>query len=67
MRYGKEYEIFLNMMEGIRKRLIKEISSEAIRKKILQSLANSDLIGVIKKSGIQAARRKSEAIIHRYL
>lgn len=66
-RYGREYSLFLNLMEGIRKRLLKEMSSERKRKKIFHSLANSDLIRVIKKSGILAARRRSESIIHKYL
>ncbi len=65
-RYGKEYGVFLNIMEDIRKKLLSEIPSEEKRKKIFHALANSDLIGVIKKKGIRAARRKSEAIIHKY-
>lgn len=66
-RYGKEYGVFLNMMEGIRKRLLKEIPSEGMRKKIFQHLVNSDLIEIIKKKGIRVAVLKSKDIIHRYL
>ncbi len=61
--YGREYALFLNMVEGIRKRLLRDIPEERKRKKIFQHLANSDLIDVIKKKGIRGAKLKSEKII----
>lgn len=65
--YGKEYGIFLNMMGGIRKRLIREVSSEAERRKIFKNLVDSDLLEVIKKKGLRAAKGKSEAIIQKFI
>lgn len=64
-KYGKEYGLFLNLMEGIRKRLMKEIPSEVERRKIFHGLVNSDLIEIIRKKGIRAAKVKAEKIIRR--
>lgn len=62
-KFGKEYMLFLNMMEGIREKMLREIPSERKRKKIFHSLANSDLLYVIKKKGIREAKLKSDKII----
>jgi precorrin-2 dehydrogenase/sirohydrochlorin ferrochelatase len=64
-KFGKEYTVFLNMMEGIRRRLMKEIPSEAIRKMIFYKLVNSGLIETIKEKGIKTARIKAKEIITR--
>ena len=66
-KYGKEYGLFLNLMEGIRKRLMKEIPSESIRRKIFHKLVNSGLTKTIKKKGIKTARIKAEEIISRFI
>jgi len=66
-RYGREYALFLNMMEGIRKRLLRDVPSSAKRRKIFKNLVHSDLLETIKREGVKAARYKSEDIIHRYL
>jgi precorrin-2 dehydrogenase/sirohydrochlorin ferrochelatase len=65
-RYGKEYGLFLNLMEGIRKRLMKEIPLEPIRRRIFQRLVDSGLPEIVKKKGIRAARIKAEEIISRF-
>lgn len=64
-RYGKGYGIFLNLMEGIRKRLMKEIPSESIRRRIFQKLVDSGLPEIIKNKGIKTARIKAEEIINK--
>lgn len=66
-RYGREYALFLNMLKGIRKRLLRDIPAERKRKKIFQHLANSDLIDIIKKRGVKAARMRLEKIIRENL
>lgn len=64
-RYGKEYGIFLNLIEGRRKRLMKEIPSESIRRRIFQKLVDSGLPEIIKNKGIKTARIKAEEIINK--
>jgi len=48
-RYGTEYEAFLAKMSMLRARLMEEVEDERVRRKILQSLANSDVIGLLRE------------------
>jgi len=48
-RYGPEYEVFLEKMSILRARLRDEVKNEAARREILQVLAESDVISLLKE------------------
>jgi precorrin-2 dehydrogenase/sirohydrochlorin ferrochelatase len=48
-RYGPEYEVFLGKMSMFRARLMDEVKDEGARREILQALADSDVISLLKE------------------
>jgi precorrin-2 dehydrogenase/sirohydrochlorin ferrochelatase len=48
-QYGPEYEVFLGKMSMLRGRLMDEVKDETVRREILQTLADSDVISLLKE------------------
>lgn len=61
--YGSEYEIFLNKMALARKRLLEKVSDDAVRRTVLQELACSDVLNMLKQGREQDADLRIEEII----
>jgi precorrin-2 dehydrogenase/sirohydrochlorin ferrochelatase len=54
-RYGTEYEIFLEKLLAIRKRVLEEIPDESRRRQVFQAIVDSDVIDLIKQGKTHAA------------
>lgn len=64
-QYGLEYEVFLDEMAGVRKRLMNEVPDEADRRGILKGLVDSDAIDLLKNGKTAEARRRIEEVIQK--
>lgn len=53
--YGTEYEIFLEKLSAIRKRVLEEIPDESRRRQVFQAIVDSDVIDLIKQGKTHAA------------
>ena len=62
-RYGPEYEAFLGRMSVLRARLIDEVKDDGVRREILQSLADSDVISLLKEGKIHDADHRIAEIV----
>jgi precorrin-2 dehydrogenase len=62
-RYGPEYEVFLRKMSMLRARLMNEVKDEGVRREILQALANSDVISLLKEGKIHDADHRLAEIV----
>jgi precorrin-2 dehydrogenase/sirohydrochlorin ferrochelatase len=60
--YGREYEEFLNLLCGFRKRVLKEIKDPVKRKRVFRSLVESDIITSLKANRQKEALDKAEMI-----
>jgi precorrin-2 dehydrogenase/sirohydrochlorin ferrochelatase len=47
--YGPEYELLLNTLTSIRKKVLEEVIDERARKKIFQSIVDSDVIDLLRQ------------------
>jgi precorrin-2 dehydrogenase/sirohydrochlorin ferrochelatase len=54
-RYGTEYEIFLEKLSAIRKRVLEEIPDESRRRQVFQAIVDSDVIDLIRQGMTHAA------------
>jgi precorrin-2 dehydrogenase/sirohydrochlorin ferrochelatase len=54
-RYGPEYELFLGKISVLRARLMDEVKDDDVRREILQALADSDVISLLKEGKIHDA------------
>ncbi|MFQ5455829.1 MAG: bifunctional precorrin-2 dehydrogenase/sirohydrochlorin ferrochelatase [Nitrospirota bacterium] len=61
--FGSEYEIFLDILGGIRKRLLKENPSEDKRQKIFYDLVKSDILILLKEGRKEEAEDKAIEIM----
>ena len=62
-RYGPEYEVFLRKMSMLRNRLMNEVKDEGVRREILQALADSDVISLLKEGKIHDADHRLSEIV----
>jgi len=60
-RYGPEYGTFLNMVAGIRRRVISEVADERRRREIFQNIADSEVIELLR----QGKTNEAEALLNR--
>lgn len=61
-QYGPEYGVFLGKMSMFRTRLMDEVKDEAKRRQILQALADSDVISLLKEGKTNEADYRIEEI-----
>ena len=54
-RYGTEYEIFLEKLSAIRKRVLEEVPDESKRRQVFQAIVDSDVIDLIRQGKTNAA------------
>jgi precorrin-2 dehydrogenase/sirohydrochlorin ferrochelatase len=62
-RYGLEYEIFLGKMSMLRARLMDEVKDDGVRREILQTLADSDVMSLLKEGKIHDADQRIAEIV----
>jgi precorrin-2 dehydrogenase/sirohydrochlorin ferrochelatase len=62
-RYGPEYGVFLGKMSMLRARLMDEVMDDGARREILQALADSDVISLLKKGKTHEADHRVAEII----
>jgi precorrin-2 dehydrogenase/sirohydrochlorin ferrochelatase len=62
-RYGPEYEVFLGKMSMLRARLMDEVKDDDVRREILQALADSDVISLLKEGKIHDADHRLAEIV----
>ena len=61
-RYGTEYEIFLEKLSAIRKRVLEEVPDEAKRRQVFQAIVESDAIELIRQGKTHAAELRMTEI-----
>lgn len=61
--FGPEYADYLELLDASRKQVLENISSPDKRRAIFESIANSDLLDVLRTSGRAAAESKLQRII----
>lgn len=54
-RYGREYDLFLQKMSLLRRRLVEEVRDEASRREIFQALVDSDVLELLKQGKLHEA------------
>jgi precorrin-2 dehydrogenase/sirohydrochlorin ferrochelatase len=62
-RYGPEYEVFLGKMSMLRARLMDEVKDDGVRREILQALADSDVISLLKEGKFHDADQRLAEIV----
>lgn len=61
-RYGREYELFLQKMLVVRKRLMEEAGDETARRFVLRTLAESDVLDLLQQGNIPEAEHRMAEI-----
>ena len=61
-RYGAEYEVLLEKLSAIRKRVLEEIPDESKRRQVFQAIVDSDIIDLIKQGKTHAAELRMAEI-----
>ena len=61
-RYGTEYEIFLEKLSAIRKRVLEEVPDESKRRQVFQAIVDSDVIDLIRQGKTHAAELRMAEI-----
>jgi precorrin-2 dehydrogenase/sirohydrochlorin ferrochelatase len=61
-QFGPEYDLFLSKLTGIRKRMLEEISDENARRKIFQSIVDSDVIDLLRQGKTHEAELRMAEI-----
>jgi precorrin-2 dehydrogenase/sirohydrochlorin ferrochelatase len=46
--YGTEYGVFLDKMANLRRRLLRDVADEAVRRKVYQAVVESDVLYLLK-------------------
>jgi len=54
-RYGTEYEVLLEKLSAIRKRVLEEIPDKSRRRQVFQAIVDSDVIDLIRQGKAHAA------------
>ncbi len=61
-RYGTEYEVLLEKLSAIRKRVLEEIPDESRRRQVFQAIVDSDVIDLIRQGKTHAAELRMAEI-----
>ncbi len=61
--YGREYGEFLRIMAGLRPKVLREVKDSRKRKRIFQSLVESDILELIRKGERKEVQEKIKNII----
>ena len=61
-QFGPEYDLFLSKLTGIRKRMLEEIADENARRKIFQSIVDSDVIDLLRQGKTHEAELRMAEI-----
>jgi precorrin-2 dehydrogenase/sirohydrochlorin ferrochelatase len=61
-RYGTEYELFLEKLSAIRKRVLEEITDENKRRQVFQAIVDSDVLDLIGQGQTHAAEQRMAEI-----
>jgi len=61
-RYGTEYEIFLEKLSALRKRVLEEVPDESKRRQVFQAIVDSDVIELIRQGKTHAAELRMAEI-----
>jgi precorrin-2 dehydrogenase/sirohydrochlorin ferrochelatase len=62
-RYGPEYTVFLGKMSMLRARLMDEVKDDGVRREILQALADSDVLSLLKEGKFHDADHRLAEIV----
>jgi precorrin-2 dehydrogenase/sirohydrochlorin ferrochelatase len=62
-QYGPEYKVFLQKISLFRTRLLNEVKDEATRREVLQALADSNVISLLKEGRTHEADCRMEEIV----
>lgn len=54
--YGPQYEEFLEILGGLREKIINNVSDPEKKKKILEDLVNEEILGMLKKGRLEPAK-----------
>ncbi len=57
-QYGPEYELLLDKLSAIRKRILEEIGDERQRKSIFQAIVDSDVIALLRQGKMHEAEAR---------
>lgn len=61
-KYGAEYELFLDKLSAIRKRVLEEVTDENKRRQVFQAIVDSDVVELIKQGKTHAAELRMAEI-----
>ena len=61
-RYGTEYEVLLEKLSAIRKRVLEEIPDKSRRRQVFQAIVDSDVIDLIRQGKTHAAELRMAEI-----
>jgi precorrin-2 dehydrogenase/sirohydrochlorin ferrochelatase len=62
--YGPEYGVFLEKMAMLRRRMLKEVADEDVRRKIYQAVVDSDVLYLLKAGQAHEADHRISEIVH---
>lgn len=62
-QFGNEYGEFIELLSEMRSKVLDEVPDEKIRREILQRIAELDMFGLFKETGVNEARKKMLDII----
>jgi len=62
-QFGNEYEEFTSLLSEMRQKVLSEIKDESARRAILQRIADTDMLEMIRKNGFQETKREMLEII----
>lgn len=62
-QYGQEYEMFLDELASVRKKLLDEVPDETVRRGILKAIVDSDAIDLMKKGSTVEAKQRVEELL----
>ena len=65
--FGSEYEEYINLLTKMRALALSEIKDDLKRRKILQRLAENDMLEIVKTRGAKEAEMKMRQIIQKVL
>ncbi len=61
--YGPEYAVFLERMSLLRRRLLAEVADEEVRKRVFQTVVDSDVLSLLKAGDAREADRRIAEIV----
>jgi len=61
-RYGPEYASFLSMLAGVRKQLLQTMTNQQARRRVFQSIVDSDILELLRQGNYRMAEEKMEKL-----